>query len=57
MLFSFMMPGPIELAVVGIIAVLLFGSRLPKIAHSVGSSFTQFKKGLQETTNLIEDES
>jgi sec-independent protein translocase protein TatA len=34
--------------VIGVIAVLLFGSKLPKLAFSLGSSFTQFKKGIKE---------
>ena len=45
-------PGPMELAIIGIIAILLFGSRLPKIARSMGSSIVEFKKGIKG----IEDE-
>jgi sec-independent protein translocase protein TatA len=37
---------PIELLIVGGIAVLLFGSRLPSVARSMGKSVTEFKKGL-----------
>ncbi|MBI2827056.1 MAG: twin-arginine translocase TatA/TatE family subunit [Planctomycetia bacterium] len=42
---------PMELIIVGIVAVLLFGSRLPSVARSLGKSMTEFKKGL----NGIED--
>jgi len=52
-LFAFMMPGAPELLIIGIIAVLLFGSRLPKLAYSMGNSYTQFKQGLSETTSEI----
>ena len=51
MLLAFISPGPMELCIVAVIAVLLFGKRLPAIARSVGSSFVQFKKGLNDVTD------
>lgn len=33
---------------IGALAVLLFGSNLPKVARSMGQSMSQFKKGMQE---------
>ena len=44
--------GPMELMIVGVIAVLLFGKRLPEVARSMGKSFVEFKKGMSG----IEDE-
>lgn len=44
--------GPMELMIIGVIAVLLFGKRLPEVAKSMGKSFTEFKKGMRG----IEDE-
>ena len=35
-----------EMAVVGVVAVLLFGSRLPSVARSLGKSMVEFKKGI-----------
>ena len=52
-LYAFFMPGIQEGLIVLAIGFLLFGAqRLPKIAHSIGSSFIQLKKGLSG----IEDE-
>ena len=38
---------------IGIIALLLFGKRLPEVARSLGKGVVEFKKGL----NGIDDES
>ena len=43
--------GPMEMLIVGIVAVLLFGSRLPSVARSLGKSMTEFKKGMREFEN------
>jgi sec-independent protein translocase protein TatA len=40
--------GAPELLIVGIIAVILFGNRLPSVARSLGKSMTEFKKGMRE---------
>jgi len=47
-LLSFGMPGPMEMAIIGVIAVLLFGARLPQVAKSFGQSIMSFKKGFKE---------
>ena len=41
-----------ELLIVGMIALLLFGKRLPEVARSLGKGIVEFKKGMAG----IEDE-
>ena len=41
-----------EMVIVGIIALLLFGKKLPEVARSLGKGVVEFKKGLSG----IEDE-
>lgn len=43
-------PGPLEMVVLGVIILVLFGNRLPATAKSLGQSFTAFKKGVKEGT-------
>jgi sec-independent protein translocase protein TatA len=40
--------GPSEVVVLAIVAVLLFGNRLPEIARSLGKAVQEFKGGLKE---------
>ncbi|MCR9116770.1 MAG: twin-arginine translocase TatA/TatE family subunit [bacterium] len=43
-----------ELVIVGIVAVLLFGSRLPEVAKSLGKSYRDFKKGLNDFSSAVD---
>ncbi|MDY7010855.1 MAG: twin-arginine translocase TatA/TatE family subunit [Planctomycetota bacterium] len=47
--------GPWEIAVIVIIAVLLFGRRLPEIGRSLGKALVEFKKGLRGVKDDIEE--
>jgi sec-independent protein translocase protein TatA len=46
---------PSEMMIVGVVAVLLFGSRLPSVARSMGKSFIEFKKGMRGIEDDIND--
>ena len=51
-----MIPGSIgfqEIIVILIVAVVLFGRRLPSVARSVGQSYQQLRKGLSELQSSI----
>jgi len=48
------MPGWTELLVVCIVALLLFGRRLPEVGRSLGRGIVEFKKGLKGVKDEIE---
>ena len=45
--------GFFELLVVGMIAVMLFGKRLPEVARSLGKSYHQFRRGLEDVQREV----
>jgi sec-independent protein translocase protein TatA len=47
-LFGFFGLHPWELLIVGGVALLLFGNRLPSLMRSMGRSVVEFKKGINE---------
>lgn len=42
---------PMHLLFFMVIALLLFGSRLPDVARSIGKAITEFKRGLKDAGN------
>ncbi len=42
---------PMGMLIVGLVALLMFGKRLPDVMKSLGRSVTEFKKGINETTS------
>ena len=52
---GFWTPGPLELVIILVVAVLIFGRRLPEIARGLGKSLTEFKKGINEAKEVKED--
>jgi sec-independent protein translocase protein TatA len=45
--------GTQEMLLFGVIAVILFGSRLPSVARSLGKSIVEFKKGMKDIENDV----
>ncbi len=45
-LFGFAMPGLPEIFIVGLVLLLLFGSRLPSVMRNLGRGIVEFKKGI-----------
>ena len=47
--------GMTELIVIGVIMLLLFGRRLPEVGRSLGQGIVQFKKGLKDVQDEVEN--
>ena len=47
--------GPMEMAIVAVIGVLLFGKRLPEVGRSLGKGIIEFKKGVAGIESEIDD--
>jgi sec-independent protein translocase protein TatA len=46
--FAFFL-GQTEMLIILVIAVLLFGTRIPSVMRSMGQGITEFKKGMKDT--------
>lgn len=56
MIFGFLTPGPYQLIILAIIVLLLFGKRLPDTMRSLGRSITEFKKGVKDGEDELNDD-
>jgi sec-independent protein translocase protein TatA len=52
--FGFLDLPPAELLIVGVLAILLFGQRLPEVARRAGRGLMEFKKGVQGIREELE---
>ena len=50
-MIGFFSPSPGEMMIVGVIALLLFGKRLPDVAKSLGKGMREFKEGMAGIQN------
>jgi len=48
-------PGPLELIVIAVVVLLLFGKRLPMVGRSLGRGIVEFKKGIRDVKDDVED--
>ena len=48
-------PGWPEMLVILVALLIIFGRRLPEVARNLGKSLTEFKKGIKETKDDVED--
>ena len=54
-LFAWGMPGHFELLIIGAVILLLFGHRLPGVMRSLGKGIVEFKKGINDVSDDIEE--
>lgn len=54
-LFAVFGLGPMEFVIVGAVALLLFGNRLPSAMRSMGQGLREFQSGLRGVTKEIEE--
>ncbi|MCC8180328.1 MAG: twin-arginine translocase TatA/TatE family subunit [Planctomycetes bacterium] len=52
----FSMPGGLEWIIIGLVALLLFGKRLPGVARSLGQALHEFKAGINGRVDAESDE-
>lgn len=48
------LPGGTEMIVILVVALLIFGRRLPEVARSMGKSIVEFKRGLNDVKDEID---
>ncbi|MGP1272566.1 MAG: twin-arginine translocase TatA/TatE family subunit [Phycisphaerales bacterium] len=47
--------GPLEIGILLLVGLLLFGRRLPEVGRGLGRSITEFKRGLKDVTDDVDD--
>lgn len=53
--FAFLSPGPGEMLLLLLVALLLYGGNLPEVARTWGKTFAEFRRGLSSIQNDLND--
>ena len=48
-------PGPLEMVIILVLGVLIFGRRLPEVGRSLGRGIVEFKKGIKGIEDEVDD--
>ena len=54
LMLAFMI-GPMEIGMIALVGLLIFGNRLPEVGKSLGRGIVEFKKGVRGITDEIDD--
>lgn len=54
-ILSFMSLGPMEMIMIAVVGLLIFGNRLPDVGRSLGKGLVEFKKGLKGVQDDMEE--
>jgi sec-independent protein translocase protein TatA len=48
-------PGPLEIILIVVVILVLFGKRLPSVGRSLGRGIVEFKQGLKDVKDDIDE--
>jgi sec-independent protein translocase protein TatA len=49
-------PGPFEMILLAGLGLLIFGKRLPEVGRNIGKGIVEFKRGLKDAENELNNE-
>ena len=54
-MLAFYTPGIPEIVVIAVVALLLFGKRLPSVGRNLGRGIVEFKRGLKDVKDDVDE--